>query len=122
MVTKNFVKNYKTNYDWWIDTTIEHNITQQNTQGEEVYAIPMFLEVRDAEQWSTPEALQNYKNFLNYVADKDLATIHNGDFDDFAYHFFDDFTEGRKHLGHYDKIQPYIIGFPYLINRMTCSI
>ena len=122
MVTKNFVKNYKTNYDWWIDTTINYNITQQNTQGEEVYAIPMFLEVRDAEQWDTPEALSNYKKFLNYVADKDFATIHNNNLDDFAYHFFDDFTEGRKHLGRYDKIQPYIIGFPYLSNRMTCSI
>jgi hypothetical protein len=30
MVTRNFVKNYKTNYDWWIDTTIENNIIQKN--------------------------------------------------------------------------------------------
>jgi len=27
------------------------------------------------------------------VAEKDLKTLHNNNLDDFAYHFFDDFTD-----------------------------
>lgn len=125
MITKNFVKDYKTNYDWWIDTTIENKIMQLNTQGEEVYSVPMFLEVRDAEQWDTPEALENYKKFLNYVADKDFKSLHESNLDDFAYHFFDDFLDvgpGKLVYGKYTHMQPYIIGFPYLLNKIPCSI
>lgn len=124
MITRNFVKNYKTNYDWWIDTTIENNITQYNGNGKEVYCIPMFLEVRDAEQWDE-QSLKDYENFLYYVAEKDLKTLHNNDLDDFAYHFFDDFTDPtwkKKIPGLYTHLQPYIIGYPILVSGMTCSI
>lgn len=119
MVTRNFVKNYKTNYDWWIDTTIENNIIQKNQFGKDIYAIPMFLEVRDPEQWDE-ESLPNYKKFLKYVAEKDLKTIHNNNLDEFARHFFEQSLTRPE--GDYYRVQPYIIDFPYVMNKMPCSI
>lgn len=121
MVTRNFVKDYKTNYDWWIDTTIENKILQKNNAGQDIYSIPMFLEVRDAEQWDE-ESLKNYKNFLFYVAEKDLKTIHQNNLDDFAYHFFSDLVDEQHARGVYTKVQPYIISYPHLINNLPCSI
>lgn len=117
MVTKNFLKNYKINYDWWIDNTIKHDIRFDN----DVYAIPMLLEVRDPDQWDE-ESLANYEKFLNYVVDKDFSTIHENDLDDFAWHFIDDFSDNIATKGRYCHVQPYIAGYPYLVNKMPCSI
>ncbi len=117
MVTKNFLKNYQTNYDWWIDNTIKHEVMFEKN----AYAIPMLLEVRDPNQWDD-ESLSNYRKFLNYVADKDFSTIHENDLEDFAWHFIDDFSDGFSTKGRYCHVQPYIIGYPYIVNKMPCSI
>lgn len=121
MITKNFVKNYKENYDFWIDNIIKYDCTF--TRGsKEIYNIPMFLEVRDPDQWDTPEALENYRNFLFYVAEKDLQTYHNNDLREFAIHVADDFSEAMKGAGTYTKVQPYLIGLPDLHHKLPCSI
>lgn len=123
MVTKNFVKNYKQNYDWWIDTLIQEDIKIKNSNGKEVYSIPMLLEVRDPEQWDE-ESLINLKKLYNYIADKDFEVLHKKNLDDFAYHFFDFGNENviSDIQGNYSHIQPYIIGFPYLQFKLPCSI
>lgn len=123
MITRNFVKDYKTNYDWWIDGLIENNITQHNEMGEIIYAIPMMLEVRDANQWDE-NSLADYKQFLNYVADKDFKALHNSNLDDFGYHFFDDFVDDGvcKKNGRYSHVQPYIINYPHINSELCCGI
>lgn len=123
MITRNFVKNYKQNYDWWIDSLIQEEIMQFNTQMERIYAIPMMLEVRDANQWDQ-ESISDYKCFLNYVADKDFSVLHNSDIDDFGYHIFDDFIDNSACAknGRYSHVQPYILQFPNIVNEMPCSI
>lgn len=123
MVTKNFVKNYKKYYDWWIDTTIEEGIMGMNQEGKEIYNIPMLLEVRDAEQWDE-ESLKNLEACYNYIADKDFESLHHKNLDDFAYHFFDFYSDEdyKEMRGDYTHVQPYIIGFPYLQFKMPCSI
>ena len=123
MVTRKFVENYKENYDWWIDTLVNDDIKTFNFDGKEIYNIPMFLEVRDPEQWDE-ESLANLKKLYNYIADKDFEVLHNKNVEDFAYHFFDFNTDDslRESSGDYTHIQPYIIGFPYMQFRLPCSI
>lgn len=121
MVTKNFVLNYKENYDFWIDNIIKYDCTVQK-RGQSVYSIPMFLEVRDPEQWDSPEILEKYREFLFYVAEKDLNSYHNGDINEFAMHIADDFSSELTFLGKYNHVQPYIIGIPGMHINIPCSI
>lgn len=121
MVTKNFVLNYKDNYDFWIDNIMKYDNTFKRGN-KTLYNIPMFLEVRDPDQWDSPEVLEKYREFLFYVAEKDLQTYHNNNLKDFAMHIADNFSEGMKDLGCYNQVQPYIIGFPELHAKIPCSI
>lgn len=121
MVTRNFVKNYKENYDWWIDNIIKYDCKFSKESGLEVYGIPMFLEVRDPDQWDE-ESLEDYRKFLWYVAEKDLKSIHHGDQKEFAWHMIDDFSDGLINKADYNHIQPYIISLPTIQNKMPCSI
>lgn len=119
MITKQFVSNYKQNYDFWIDNIKKYNCVKPNT---DIYNIPMLLEVRDPDQWNSVEALKNYKDFLWYVAEKDLKELHNNDLKDFAIHMADDFTDDFSPLGKYCHNQPYILALPYFKSGMCCSI
>lgn len=121
MITKNFLANYKENYDWWIDNIIKYDCKFLKADNTSVYNIPMFLEVRDPEQWDE-ESLENYKKFLWYVAEKDLQTIHNNDKNDFAWHMIDDFSDNLISCGKYNHVQPYIIGIPQMQHHLPCSI
>jgi sulfatase maturation enzyme AslB (radical SAM superfamily) len=121
MITKNFVMNYKENYDFWIDNIIKYNCTVKKN-GVMIYSIPMFLEVRDPDQWDDPEVLEKYREFLLYVAEKDLYSYHEGNIEEFALHIADDFTDGMASLGRYNKTQPYIIGIPEIYSAIPCSI
>lgn len=121
MVTREFVKNYKRNYDWWIDNLIKYDVCFTKTSGKKVHSLPMLLEVRNAEQWDA-ESLEDYRNFLFYMAEKDLHTIHKDNLQDFAYHMADDFSDGMADLGDYNHVQPYTIALPQIQHRMPCSI
>lgn len=120
MVTKYFLQNWKENYDWWIDKCVEYNLKFIGQTDKEIYNIPMFLEVRDPYEWEDEETIQQYKDFLMYVAEKDLKVLHNNDKLDFARRVLnsDSITEG----GDYGNAQPYIIAFPHPWHRITCSI
>ena len=122
MITKEFVKNYKQNYDFWIDNIKKYNVIFKKHNGEEALGIPMFLEVRDANQWDNIEALQNYEKFLWYVAEKDLKDIHNNNLEEFALHMADDFSDLMRNSGKYCSVQPYIIGLPNSHTKIPCSI
>ena len=123
MITKNFVKNYKQNYDWWVSQIKKFNLLlKKKNSYDKVYDIPMFLEVRDNEQWDTKEALDNYRDFLFYVAETDLKEFHNNNIEDFAYHMLDDFTPDMEDIGTYNHLQPYIIGLPNLYSHMGCTV
>lgn len=121
MITREFVKNYKRNYDWWIDNIIKYNVIFKKENGCEVYSIPMMLEVRNAEQWDE-ESLKDYRDFLFYVAEKDLNTLHNGDLTDFAYHMADNFSDGMMNIGRYNHVQPYTLALPEIQHKLPCSI
>lgn len=121
MVTKTFVKNYKQNYDWWIDNIIDKEIMVVNPGKEPVYSIPMFLEVRDSEEWDE-ESLENYRQFLWYVAKTDIEKLHKGNIKDFAYHMLDDFTDATKDFSTYSHVQPYLLALPTIHHDMSCSI
>lgn len=121
MITKNFVLNYKENYDFWIDNIMKYNCAFEKN-GSKVYNIPMFLEVRDPEQWDSPEVLEKYREFLLYMAEKDLKSYHNNNLEEFAMHVIDDFSDDMKNLGLYNKIQPYPIGLPTFSTKIPCSI
>lgn len=121
MITKNFVLNYKQNYDFWIDNIIENNNTFIRDE-QRLYNIPMFLEVRDPDQWDSPEILEKYRDFLFYMAEKDLNSYHNGNLEEFAMHMADDFSDYMAELGKYNKVQPYLIGIPDLVLKIPCSI
>lgn len=123
MITKEFVSHYKENYDWWIAQMKKHNLMlKKRNSYEKVYDIPMFLEVRDNEQWDTQEALDNYRDFLFYIAETDLRELHNNDLESFAYHMLDDFTPDTEDLGTYNHLQPYLIGLPNLYSHMGCTV
>lgn len=121
MVSKGFLKNYKENYDWWIDNIIKYNIlTYKN--GIYVYSIPMFLEVRNEDQWDD-ETLENYKKFLWYVAEKDIKDLHHGDLKEFALRVSNGYTPLIEDgLGAYNTVQPYILSIPELQNKVPCGI
>jgi len=121
MITRNFVKNYKENYDFWIDMSFKYPSVFEKSNGQKIVGVPMFLEVRDAEQWDD-ESIENYKKFLWYVAEKDLKTVHKGNVQELIYRIADDFTENMTSLGEYCTCQPYIIGIPQPNNRIPCSI
>lgn len=121
MITKNFVANYKKNYDWWMDNIIKYNCTFIKQGGLEVTNIPMLLEVRDPDQWDE-ESLENYRKFLWYVAEKDLKVLHNNNIEDFAWHMIDDFSDKTMYKGKYNHVQPYILALPTIQHKMTCSI
>lgn len=121
MITKAFVKNYKQNYNWWIDNTIKYDLTTYQN-GVKVYSIPMFLEVRNPEQWDE-ESLKNYEKFLWYVAKKDIEALHKGNIQEFAVRMVGGYVpleEGS--LGAYDTVQPYILAIPNIQFRMPCGI
>lgn len=118
MITKEFLKNYKENYDFLVDNIIKYNIKFN----PHTFNSPMLLEVRDAEQWDE-ESLKNYKDFLYYIAKKDLEVFFNNDIEQFALKFFDDFSDGYIYLNkNIQRSQPYIIGYPSPNNNMPCSI
>lgn len=121
MITKNFVKNYKQNYDFWIDNLIKYNCKYTRYDGKELYTIPMLLEVRDPDQWDE-ESIENYKKFLWYMAEKDLEVLHKNNLEDFAMHMADDFSDGMMELGTYNHCQPYTIALPSLQGQLPCSI
>lgn len=121
MVTKNFVAKYKEHYDWWIDNVIKYDCKFTKPSGAICYSIPMFLEVRDPDQWDE-ESIENYRKFLWYMAEKDLATIHHNDIEQLCYHIVDDFSDGMMDLGEYTHVQPYTIAFPNGQKSLPCSI
>lgn len=121
MITKNFVKNYKTNYDFWLDNSLKYQTKFTKEDGNTVVGIPMFLEVRDPDQWDD-ESIENYKKFLWYVAEKDLETIHQNNEQELIYHIVDDFSTSMQSLGEYCSCQPYIIAFPQPNMKIPCSI
>lgn len=122
MVTREFVKNYKQNYDWWMEQLKKYDMTlMKEHTGKIVYDIPMFLEVRDAEQWDD-ESLENYRQFLWYIAEKDYNDLHQGNLESFAYHMLDDFTPDIEDFGEYNNLQPYLIQFPSVFSHMGCTV
>lgn len=121
MITKNFVANYKENYDWWIDNIVKYDVMFTKPNGDLVYAIPMMLEVRDEDQWDD-ESLQNYEKFLWYVAEKDFEVLHEKDVKEFAWHMFDDFNLNNLSKAKYVHTQPYILALPSLQTKIPCSI
>ncbi len=120
MITRNFVKNYKENYDFWIDNLYKYDISINTAKGKK-YLIPMFLEVRDPDQWDE-ESLKNYRDFLFYAAEKDLTTYHENSVKELAYHIADDFSDGMKNLGKYCNQQPYFLAMPNKQPKIPCSI
>jgi radical SAM protein with 4Fe4S-binding SPASM domain len=121
MITKNFVMNYKENYDFWIDNIIKYDCSYEKN-GKKIYNIPMFLEVRDPDQWDSEDALKQYREFLLYVAEKDLSSYHNTNLEEFAMHVADDFSDSMQFLGLYNKTRPYIINIPEIYSAIPCSI
>lgn len=121
MITKNFVMNYKENYDFWIDNIIKYDCSYEKN-GKKIYNIPMFLEVRDPDQWDDPIVLSKYREFLLYVAEKDFTSYHDSNIEDFAMHVADDFSDSMQFLGLYNKTQPYIINIPEIYSAIPCSI
>ena len=123
MVTKNFVKNYKENYDWWVDQTLKYGVTFIRKDGQETLNVPMFLEVRDNEQWDTDEAIENYKKFLWYMAERDLETFYENNTFELAMRILNDFPgDDQPKLSKYTEVQPYILSLPTLQQGMPCSI
>lgn len=122
MISKHFLQNYKENYDWFINNILKYNVRFTDTNGNVTINPPMMLEVRDPGQWDE-ETLKLYKEFLNYVADKDLEILFDGDKKKMAYKMFDDSTDVYVKCTDVARSQPYIISYPYLIgNVMSCSI
>lgn len=119
MITKEFVKNYKYNYDFWLNNLAKYNVTSELNNN--LYLIPMFLMVRDEEQWDK-ESLNSYKEFLWYAAKRDLEVLHKNDVQDFAMHMADNFCNNMKHLGTYNSMQPYMLAIPSEKNKIPCSI
>ena len=80
----------------------------------------MFLEVRDPYEWEDKKTLENYKQFLLYMAEKDLEIFHHNDIKDFAAHVFN--GASVKYGGNYGGSQPYLIAYPEIQTKMPCSI
>lgn len=122
MVSKYFLKDYKKNYDFFLNNTIDYKVLFYQDDGSYSYNLPMMLEVRDSEEWDD-ESLENYRNFLKYVAQQDLEKIYNGDKREFALRMFDDFSDNYIKLTDYKRTQPYILAYPYMCgNKISCSM
>lgn len=122
MITRNFVKNYKENYDWWINQIQKYDMTVHKNDGNKIYNIPMFLEVRDGDQWDDG-SLQNYANFLKYMAESDLQNLHKGNIEDFMDRVLNDFPGDQNFsIGTYSTVQPYPLSISNVQNAMPCSI
>ena len=100
MVSPKFLEDYKSNVDFWINTTLEFNDS------------PMLLEVRN-DFWDD-EALNNLSEFLYYLAEQFYTRVFNNDADIFAKVFFD--TDKA-----YSKYSSFILTFPRILQRMSCS-
>lgn len=121
MISKHFLKDYKKNYDWLLDKVFSYNM-QFNSYGTICLNSPMLLEVRDTAEWDE-ESLHNYKDFLNYVAEKDLELFYHGNKEEFAIKIFDDFSDEYVKTTGFARTQPYILNYPYVCgNKMSCSI
>ena len=122
MISKHFLEDYKTNYDWFVDKVLSYNILFKDRRENITYNPPMLLEVRDSDEWDD-ESLTNYKEFLKYVAKTDLEKFFNGDKSAFAIKIFDDFGDMYAKTTGAARSQPYILTYPHLIgNVMSCSI
>lgn len=122
MISKYFLSNYKENYDFFLNNTLEYNVLFYQEDGSSSYNLPMMLEVRDSDEWDE-ESLKNYKDFLKYVAYQDLEKIYHNDKRGFAIRMFDDFSDSYVNLTGYKRTQPYILAYPYLCgNKISCSI
>lgn len=123
MITKNFVKNYKENYDWWTKFIIDNDLTiRTDNDGKKVYNIPMFLEVRDENQWDD-ESIENYRKFLWYAAEQDLKYLYNDNKEVMAERIFNSFGTTPVYEGnYYTSSQPYFLSLQALQSSLACSI
>lgn len=100
MVSPAFLKNYKENADFWIQTTKRFDDT------------PMLLEVRN--NFWDDDSLVNLSKFMFYFTDKLLNNVLNNDIDIFAKSFF--FYDKE-----YKRYNCSLIEFPHILQRMSCS-
>lgn len=121
MVSKIFLQNYKDNYIFWFNKFEEYNCWIYNQQEEKIIDVPMWLEVRNAEQWDT-ESLKLYREFLFFIAEYELEHLHKNNLTDFAIKIFDNFNEHQKYLGSFNHLQPHLLDYPEIKNRIPCSI
>lgn len=108
MISDNFVKNYKENFDWWVSMLLKHFGDRAK------FVVPMMLEVRN-DTWDTA-SLSDYSEMLWYIAESCLQNFHNGDIKDFIHRIF--------HVpGPYEHVtMGDILKLPFTSNRCTCSI
>lgn len=108
MVGRTFLKNYKENYDWWIE-----KIKKYYPKEEWGSKKPMFLEIRN-DEWDA-EDLDRYNKFLWYMVEKDIEVFHNGNVEEEAFRVFN--TANNKVFAMNE-----IARLPYTEPRMSCAI
>jgi radical SAM protein with 4Fe4S-binding SPASM domain len=118
MVAADFVRNYKENYDWWIDNIIKYDMYITRPDGKKVLDLPMFLYVRDPYEWDEKN-LQSFHDFLLYMAEKNIKDIYHGDIEDFTLGMF---GGPQQFLSEHGGIQPDLLDYPSPVHSMSCSI
>lgn len=122
MISKHFLENYKDNYDWFIDNIAKYDICFYDKEGRQMLSAPMLLEVRDNDEWDE-HSLKLYKDFLNYVFEKDLHVLYKDNLRDIMYRVFDDHSDLYEKMTGVFRCQPYILAYPSTCgNKMSCSI
>lgn len=100
MVSPKFLKNYKKNADFWINTTLRFDDA------------PMLLEVRN--NFWDKESLQNLVKFMYYFSDQLYKKVLGSNSLIFAKSFFLIDNE-------YKKYNCSLIEFPHILKRISCS-
>lgn len=121
MISKEFLKDYKTNYTFWFDKMKEYNCMIFNKQNEKIIDVPMWLEVRNEEQWDE-ESLKLYREFLFFIAEYEIEHLHKNNLKDFGFKLFDNFNDHQKYPAQFNHLQPHLLDYPEIKNRIPCSI
>lgn len=110
MVSKEFVENFKENYEWWLKNLSPY---LELTNEDRINMGLMLLEVRN-DYWDE-ELIKKYYNGILEAAELDFKYLHHNSTLDFTDRFFH-ITDKWKHWNYH------FISFPFENHRYTCSI